>query len=203
MSLKLPLAAASPPALPAPPLTARLGRLLRGALGLLGARLHLRRCDSVGPWVTVRGRPRIDGTGKISIGENAKIWSHIGTTQLSAGAGARLVIGAGSFINCGTIISARSRIRIGRDVQIANQVIIMDSDFHGVEDRDQPTPPSPVTIGDGAWLATRCTILKGVAIGRGAVVAAGAVVTKDVPPYTLVGGVPARQIKKLKRPEAH
>jgi maltose O-acetyltransferase len=54
-----------------------------------------------------------------------------------------------------------------------------------------------VIIEDNVWLATRCTILKGVTIGHGAVVAAGAVVTRDVPPYTLVGGVPAKIIRYI------
>ena len=55
----------------------------------------------------------------------------------------------------------------------------------------------PIIIEDDAWLATRCMVLKGVTIGKGAVVAAGAVVTKDVPPYTMVAGVPAKAIKKI------
>ncbi|MBN4056316.1 hypothetical protein JYT20_01205 [Rhodothermus sp. AH-315-K08] len=77
----------------------------------------------------------------------------------------------------------------------------MDCDFHGVENRASPGKTSPIVIEDDVWLATRATILRGVRIGRGAVVAAGAVVTKDVEPYTLVAGVPAKQIRKLSREE--
>jgi acetyltransferase-like isoleucine patch superfamily enzyme len=128
-----------------------------------------------------------------------KVWSHIGITQLSAGNNARLTIGDDTFINTGVIISARSEVRIGKNCQIANQVIIMDNDFHGVEDRDRPEVAAPVIIEDNVWLATRCTILKGVTIGKGAVVAAGAVVTRDVPPDTLVGGVPAKVIRYINR----
>jgi acetyltransferase-like isoleucine patch superfamily enzyme len=73
----------------------------------------------------------------------------------------------------------------------------MDNDFHGVDRRDQAKPPARILIEDNVWLATRCTVLKGVTIGTGAVVAAGAVVTKDVPPYTLVAGVPARIIRHI------
>jgi acetyltransferase-like isoleucine patch superfamily enzyme len=148
--------------------------------------------------VTVRGSLRIEGNGKINIGNRVKIWSHLSITQLSVGDGACLTIGDNTFINTGVIVSVRSAVQIGKNCQIANQVIIMDNDFHGLEERDKPEHPEPVIIEDDVWLATRCTILKGVKIGRGAVVAAGAVVTRDVPPYTLVGGVPAKIIRYIK-----
>nr|WP_247232488.1 acyltransferase [Telluribacter sp. SYSU D00476] len=172
-------------------------RLSSGATRLLNARFALRKCSQVGKYVTVRGFPRIDGKGEIIIRNGAKIWSHIGTTQLSAGKGARIVIGEGTFINTGSILSARHLIQIGRNCQIANQVIIMDNDFHGTANRHVEPTPEAVILEDNVWLATRCMVLKGVRIGEGAVVAAGAVVTKDVPPYTMVGGVPAKVIKKL------
>jgi maltose O-acetyltransferase len=73
----------------------------------------------------------------------------------------------------------------------------MDTDFHNPTDHTQESISKPVVIEDDVWLAARVTVLKGVRIGRGAVVAAGAVVTKDVPPCTLVGGVPARIIKQI------
>jgi maltose O-acetyltransferase len=76
----------------------------------------------------------------------------------------------------------------------------MDSDFHGLVERDKPEPPAPIVIEDDVWLAVRCTVLKGVRIGRGAVVAAGAVVVSDVAPWTLVAGVPARPVKTLRAP---
>ncbi|MBX9853873.1 MAG: hypothetical protein K2X86_19190 [Cytophagaceae bacterium] len=77
----------------------------------------------------------------------------------------------------------------------------MDSDHHNVHDRatDKVEICSvPLIIEDGVWVASKATILRGVKIGEGAVIAAGAVVTKDVPPYTVVAGVPAKVIKKLK-----
>ncbi|QHT72144.1 acyltransferase [Rhodocytophaga rosea] len=154
-------------------------------------------CAKVGKMVTMRGFARVEGGGSIIIGDYVKIWSHIGKTQLSVGKGALLSIGDHTFINTGVIISVRSKVSIGKYCQIANQVIIMDNDFHGVENRDTPEIPQPIIIEDNVWLATRCMILKGVTIGKGAVVAAGAVVTKDVPPYTLVGGVPAKIIRTI------
>ena len=170
-----------------------------GSLRLLNAKIRLRKCHEVGSMVTVRGKLRVEGNGIIRIGNHVKIWSHIGATQLSVGEKGILTIGDNTFINTSVIISARHNIYIGKNCQIANQVIIMDNDFHGVESRDQPEMPAPVIIEDNVWLATRCTILKGVTIGEGAVVAAGAVVTKDVLPYTLVGGVPAKLIRNINR----
>jgi acetyltransferase-like isoleucine patch superfamily enzyme len=65
---------------------------------------------------------------------------------------------------------------------------------HDPQSPDFATVGGPVTIEDYAWVGCRVVILPGVCIGKGAVVAAGAVVTKDVPPYAIVGGVPARTI---------
>jgi acetyltransferase-like isoleucine patch superfamily enzyme len=118
--------------------------------------------------------------------------------QLSAGPGARVTIGDGTFINNGTVVSARSQVRIGRRCQIAPGVVVMDSDFHEVGDLSRPGPSRPIFIGDDVWLATRAMVLKGVTIGNGAVVASGAVVTRDVPPHTLVAGVPARPVRVLR-----
>lgn len=172
-------------------------RLISGGFRFLTALWILRKCQT-GRRPTMRGLAQIDVNGRIQIGNQVKIWSHIHTTQLSAGKNALLEIGDNTFINVGSVISARKHVKIGRNCQIANQVIIMDDDFHGLTNRDKSPDPEPIIIEDDVWLATRCTILKGVHIGQGAVVAAGAVVTRDVPAYTLVGGVPARFIKSLK-----
>jgi acetyltransferase-like isoleucine patch superfamily enzyme len=174
-----------------------LHRAFTGFRRLLTAKLVLFSCTKVGKMVTVRGFARVEGGGTIIIGDYVKIWSHLGKTQLSVGKGAILHIGDHTFINTGVIISVRGKVSIGKNCQIANQVIIMDNDFHGVEERDKPEMPQPIVIEDNVWLATRCMILKGVTIGKGAVVAAGAIVTKDVPPYTLVGGVPATVIRTI------
>jgi maltose O-acetyltransferase len=88
-------------------------------------------------------------------------------------------------------------VKIGENVRIAPYTIILDSDFHDIKDHFADGPSKPVIIEDNVWLATRCTILKGVRIGKGSVVAAGSVVTKDVPPNCIVAGVPARVIKEI------
>ena len=102
-------------------------------------------------------------------------------------------IGEGSHINRGCTLDARAGITIGNSVSISHQVNIMTGS-HDVRSRRFEGVFEPITIADYAWLGIGCTILKGVHIGKGAVVCAGAVVTKDVPPYAIVGGVPARKI---------
>ena len=79
---------------------------------------------------------------------------------------------------------------ISEDHEISNPEILI---------KEQPKIPGKITIGKNAWIASNCTILKGVTIGEGSVVAAGSVVTRSVPPFTLVGGNPARVIRSLKK----
>jgi len=167
---------------------------------LLNGNIRLRKCTT-GRMVTVKGRLKINAKGSIIIGDYCRIWSNIGTTQLSAGPRALIDIGENTFINSGAIITSRRHIRIGKNCHIANQVIMMDDDFHAVYARGSRSGKEAIIVGDNVWIATRAMILKGVTIGEGAVVAAGAVVTKDVPAYTLVAGVPAKVIKYLDDPD--
>jgi len=169
---------------------------LSAGLNVINAAYRLRNC-SKGKMVTVKGRLKISSKGKIIIGDDCRIWSHIGTTQISAGPRATIDIGENTFINTGTIITSRKYIKIGKNCQIANQVIMMDDDFHDVNKRESKSGKDNIIVGDNVWIATRSIILKGVTIGEGAVVAAGSVVTKDVAAYTLVGGVPAKFIRTI------
>jgi len=107
---------------------------------------------------------------------------------------ARLQLGSG-YVNNDSTIFCFDNIKIGHGVVIAQNVTIRDSDNHQILDA-RHVPSKPIVIGDHVWICTNATILKGVTIGNGAIVAAGAVVTKDVPPRTMVGGVPATIIRK-------
>ena len=100
-----------------------------------------------------------------------------------------LRIGNNVFLNQG----AKSEIIIGNNVLVGDDVIIIDSDFHEVG--NSLSKSVPINIEDDVWIASRSIILKGVKIGKNSVVAAGSVVTKDVPPNTLVGGNAARVIR--------
>lgn len=108
-----------------------------------------------------------------------------------------LTLGKGwSNHNCN--IRCANKITLGDNVMIGRNVKISDSDFHIIYDNKKNiiNPSKPVNIGENVWLAEGCTILKGVTIGNNAVVAAGSVVTKDVPPNTIVAGNPAKVIKE-------
>ncbi len=107
--------------------------------------------------------------------------------------GARLVFGSG-YINNKVTIDCHEKICIGNDVAISKNVTIRDSDSHQIE--GEGPVKAPIQIGNHVWIGLNTTILKGVTIGDGAVVAAGAVVIQDVPPRAIVGGVPAKLIKE-------
>jgi acetyltransferase-like isoleucine patch superfamily enzyme/coenzyme F420-reducing hydrogenase beta subunit len=105
----------------------------------------------------------------------------------------KLTLGSG-FCNSNVKIRCTNSINIGNNVAIAHDVTIMDSDAHSIGYEGYQMT-KPVIIGNNVWIGSRAIILKGVKIGNGAVVAAGAVVTKDVPPNCTVAGVPAKVIK--------
>ena len=162
------------------------------------APLALRGCTTVGPGARVRGWPVVENEGgEIRIGKNFAVFSYLAKVQLYAGPTGRLVIGDDSFVNNGTILSASTEIRIGDRVNIAPHCVLIDNDFHGTVDRNGAPKMAPIVLEDDVWLGTRVTVLKGVTIGRGSVIASGSVVTKDIPPGVLAGGVPARVIKRL------
>jgi len=114
--------------------------------------------------------------------------------HISINENAVLELGSG-FVNHGARIHCFQSIKIGDQVYIGDDVAIRDSDGHEIVGSDKPMT-MPIVIGDHVWIGAKVTIVKGVSIGEGAVVAAGAVVTKDVPPHCIVAGVPARVIKE-------
>lgn len=107
-------------------------------------------------------------------------------------------IGPNCIIGPFTTLDGRATLRIGRNVNIAGEVLTIG----GHHEVDSPTAEGilgPVVIEDNAWIAMRATILPGVTVGEGAYVAAAALVNRDVEPYTLVGGVPAKKIRDRNR----
>lgn len=161
----------------------------------LKARWALRRAKAVGRRARVLGRPTVDATD-LEIGDDFKIWSGHRRTLVSGWG--RIRIGDRCFINCGSVLIAVKEIVVGDDVAMANEVYIMDSNSHGIEGR--PHVEAAVRIGDGTWLGNRAMVLPGVTIGKRVLVAAGAVVTRDVPDDVLVAGNPARVVRALSYP---
>lgn len=165
---------------------------------MLLAMIYLRNCH-YGKFVSVNGRPLIQADGKIILGNHVAIWSVFERTKLLVHTGATLTVGSRSRIN-GAHISVKQLMVIGENVRIGPYTLIMDSDFHDVYDRKRGGKAGQVEIGNDVWIASKVTILKSVKIGTGAIICAGAVVTKDVAPFSMVGGVPARLIKYLVDP---
>ncbi len=172
--------------------------IISGTWKWLIAKWYLRRCTSIGRLVTVKGKPQIIANGEIHLGDEVRIWSIFNKTKIFVQKGAVLTVGRNTRLN-GVHLSVSSRIEIHDNVRIAPYCIIIDSDFHKLEDHfSNEGIKKPIVIEDDVWITMNCMILKGVRIGKGSVVAAGSVVTKDVQPYTAVGGVPAKIIKKIR-----
>ncbi len=114
--------------------------------------------------------------------------------QIGISKGATLVLGDSGYISNNASINCFESITLGDRVFISKGVTLRDHDGHRLNDNQMIG--APIVIEDNVWIGLNATILKGVRIGSGAVVAAGAVVTRDVPPKTLVGGVPARVIRE-------
>jgi acetyltransferase-like isoleucine patch superfamily enzyme/coenzyme F420-reducing hydrogenase beta subunit len=108
--------------------------------------------------------------------------------------GGELILNEG-FINENVQITCASSVTIGKGCAIARDVIIRDFDAHTIE-RLGVEIKKPINIGNHVWIGNRAMILKGVTIGDGAIIAAGSIVTKNVPPYSVVVGIPAKVVKK-------
>ncbi len=117
----------------------------------------------------------------------------------------RLAIGEGTVVNPGARIEAHESIVIGRHCQIAHEAVIFDTNSHSLDAAErrrallgeggEEVETAPVAIGDDVWIGMRAIVLKGVTIGDGAIVGAGAVLTADVPAGAVFAGNPARRVR--------
>jgi maltose O-acetyltransferase len=149
-------------------------------------------------YVGARTRTHILRAAGLNIGRSTVI---MGTPHMHGGGNIRdrLRIGEHVTMNTDCFFDLNAPITIGNRVAIGHEVMLLTTS-HEIGDSDQragATFSAPVTIQDGTWLGARCIVLPGVTVGRGSVVGAGSVVTKDVPPNTLVGGVPAKVIRSI------
>ena len=147
----------------------------------------------------VRDRLDISGPGRVILGDNVLVEG--GPFKINSlytfKEDAEILIGSNSYLN-GLRVSCSKKVKIGKWCLFAD-VRIIDNDQHSVfPNRWSPEVPvesRPVIIEDNVWVGLATVIIKGVTIGSNSVVAAGAVVTRDVPPNCVVGGNPARMIK--------
>jgi maltose O-acetyltransferase len=150
--------------------------------GLLRGRFVF-RSGQAGPRVHVAGRVLVRNRGVLRIGDRCFFLSGIIPTELVCERDAELLIGAGTGFNYGASIRAGRSVRIGERCLIASMVRIRDDDGFQT---------APVRIGDDVWISHGALVEPGVTIGNGAVVAAGSVVTSDVPEKMMALGNPAR-----------
>lgn len=126
----------------------------------------------------------------VKIGKNSTI--HVGARFFEPRG---ITIGQGTIIGDRATLDGRASLIIGDHVDIASEVMIFNSQ-HDIHHPEFVPVEKPVEVEDYVFIGPRAIILPGVKIGKGAIVAAGAVVTKDVPPLTVVGGVPAKEIAR-------
>lgn len=147
--------------------------------------------------------------GDVTLGENVMLHGKI----ISQNSG-KVSIGDYTNIRRGTIIGAVSRVEIGCGVMISNDVVIVDNNNHPTDPDERilmvrggwgtnawmwkHSASAPVVIEDNVWIGQFARISKGVVVGRNSIIAAAAVVTKDVPPNSIVAGNPARVVKMLR-----
>jgi len=146
--------------------------------GLRAQCYRLAGCD-IGQRASVLGRPRLLGGGGIA---------------------GRLHLGEGSLVAPGVVFGLDGEITVGRNVSISPQVTLYTATHalgFGSQRMNPAMTPKPIVVEDGVWIGMRALILPGVTLGQGCVVSAGAVVTLDVPPNTLVAGNPATVQQKL------
>ncbi|MDO5662317.1 MAG: DapH/DapD/GlmU-related protein [Brachybacterium sp.] len=111
--------------------------------------------------------------------------------------GKNIRVGERVFVNSGCRFQDQGGITIGNDVLIGHNTVIATLNHDLAPERRATTVPAPVVIGDSVWIGANATILPDITVGEGAVVAAGAVVTADVPARTVVGGVPAKTLRTV------
>jgi acetyltransferase-like isoleucine patch superfamily enzyme len=166
------------------------------------------QCAAVGPGLQMEQLPYLFGSGRIELGEGVRL-----SGKSTFGFSNRLCdrpllrVGDHTFIghNCNFAVAAE--VTLGSHCLLASNVQVFDYDGHSIDAAkrrwNEPFPPEnckPVAIGDDVWLGTGVLVLKGVTVGDRSIVAAGSVVTRDVPPDVIVAGNPARVVKQLTAP---
>lgn len=158
----------------------------------------LRLAAVLPPLVGTRLRTRLIRLVGIRIGASTAFGGRLEVQGVGRPA-SRITIGSFCWFNAGCTLDASAPITIGDRVAFGQEVMVITNTHElGPSDwRAGPLVAHPVTIEDGVWLGARSIVLPGVTVGKGAIVAAGAVVNRDVPPDSLVAGVPARVVRRL------
>jgi len=147
------------------------------------------------------------GSNRLTVGDGSIVEGSVAFER----EGAEVVIGRDTFIGA-SLIACATRVEIGDDVLVAWGCTITDHNSHAIDWKDRCNDvrdwyrgqkdwshvvTEPVKLGNKCWIGMHSIVIKGVAIGEGAIVGAGSVVTKDVPSWTIVGGNPAKPIREI------
>lgn len=203
----------APPAVPAPDPTSPLAALVAqfgsfGAGAMIGRNVELIGDLSgltIGPGARIEDGARLvlAKGGRITLGKDTVIQAR---AILDTGPGGHISMGSKNTVNPYCVVYGHGGLDIGDYVRIAAHTVIIPAN-HVFDDGDRPIArqglrKEGIRIEDDVWVGSGCRILDGVTVGRGSVLAAGAVVHRDVEPYTVVGGVPARVLKRRAPPSA-
>jgi acetyltransferase-like isoleucine patch superfamily enzyme len=156
--------------------------------------------DRFGTRLGVKGKILFDLRGKATFGDRINVHGHITPVEIVVRKGGILTVGSDIGINYGVSIEVWHEVRIGNGVTMAPYVSIIDDNRHEMEP-GAVLYKGPIIIEDNVWFGRNVAVMPGVTIGEGSVIAANAVVTKDIPPHVMAGGVPAKVIKKLAQPD--
>ncbi|MFD0618977.1 acetyltransferase [Paenibacillus sp. GCM10027629] len=173
-----------------------LGKLLAV---LKGAVILPFKTNAVGRLGRITGRLTIKNRGEFVVGKNVSFHSKPFQSSITVSKQATLLVGDNVFFNYGLDIGCTKSIRIGSNTIIGPMVNMIDTNFHPVDVNDR-SESKDIVISENVWIGRGVLILPGVTIGRNSVIAAGSVVTRDIPSNVMAGGTPAKVIRAIDVP---
>src|SRR5215470_7646241 len=164
---------------------------------ILNAQWQLRGKARVPLSVRLQGRVHAWGDGAVTLGEGVSLVGTVVPVELVTYDSGQIEIGSYTFINYGSSIAARASVKIGSSCHLGHYTFVMDNDQHDVLTHNMLPPSEPVVIEDNVWIGSKVVILPGVRVGSRAVIGAGSIVTRDIPPRCVAAGNPARVLRHL------
>ena len=162
-------------------------------------------CCIQSTFAALKGEKYIQLGNRVSIGKYVKLtaWDSFNSSEGKQHFTPEIIIGNNCSIGDNAHITAINSIKLGNNVLLGTKVLITDNGHGTVEERFSDVAPNkrplyskgPVIIEDNVWIGEKASIMPGVTIGKGSIIAANSVVTKDIPPYSVVAGIPAKIIK--------